>query len=90
MPGIKRNFYDVCPKCWSVRIKHRVFKEPRYKCEECSSEFMNKKRICCNDRNLFNELLRGTRASAEGLKSFSNAKLREITLKSVKEILYHA
>lgn len=85
MPGVKRDFYNVCPVCWSVRIKHRVFKSPRYKCEKCGSEFPNKKRISYEQRILFNELLKGTKTNAEGLKSFSDGKLRKITVKTLKE-----
>lgn len=65
MPGIIRDFYNVCPKCWSIRVKFRVFKSPRYKCEKCGAEFPNKKRIGYDNRLLFNDLLKLTRSLYE-------------------------
>ena len=91
MPGMIRDFYDVCPDCWSVMIKHRVFKSPRYKCEKCGSEFMNKKRISHDDRMFFNDVLRLTRMKIEQVKDLTDDKtIRKITVKTVKEYLSHA
>ena len=56
MPGIKRDFYMVCPRCWSVRVKNRILKNPRYKCELCKHEFNSKIRISYEQRKLFNDL----------------------------------
>jgi hypothetical protein len=86
MPGIKRKFYDVCPACWSVRVKFRVFKEPRYKCEKCGSEFMNKKRISHEDRIFFNDVLKLTRMKTKQIEDMVDDKtLRKIIVKTLKE-----
>lgn len=55
---------------------------------------MNKKRVSDIDRKVFNNLLRASRfnnlqraprINAKGLKSFSNAKLRKITVDIMNE-----
>lgn len=92
MPGIIRDFYDVCPACWSVRIKHRVFKNPRYKCEKCGSEFPNKKRISYVHRKMFNDVLKIVRRELvdRGVDMVDDKTIREVTVKTVKEHLAHA
>ena len=88
MSGIKRDVYDVCPVCWSVRIKHRVFKSPRYKCEKCGSEFPNKKRISHDDRILFNDVMRIARNDLEQLCDVvDDVRLRKSTVMSIKRFV---
>ena len=85
MPGMIRDFYDVCPDCWSVMIKHRVFKLPRYKCEKCGSEFPNKKRISHDDRILFSDLLRIFRDNkSASVKNMTDIDFRKFTVKAIK------
>lgn len=57
MPGTKRDFYNVCPSCWTVRVKRRVFKSPRYLCEVCGKTFSQKKRISHDERLLFHSIV---------------------------------
>ena len=92
MPGIKRDFYNVCPVCWSIRVKFRVFKSPRYKCEKCGCEFSNKKRISRDDRILFNGVMKRARdrVKENTLNVLDDVYLRKITVKIVKEYLSHA
>ena len=82
----------MCPVCWSVRVKHRVFKTPRYKCEKCGSEFPNKKRISHADRILFNRLKNYV---CQDIKQsvgigIEDTYLRKITVKTIKEGKSHA
>ena len=86
MPDTTREFYSVCPHCWSVRVKLRIFKTPRYKCEKCGSEFSNKKRISHANRLLFNKLMRFARSDLEQIrKSVGDVRVRKATVKSIKE-----
>ena len=86
MPDTTREFYNVCPHCWSVRVKLRIFKAPRYKCEKCGFEFPNKKRISHADRLLFNDVMRIARADLEHIcKLVDDVRLRKATAKSIKE-----
>ena len=57
MPEMIRDFYNVCPFCWSVRVKRRVFKTPKYLCEVCGQTHDQKKRISHAQRKLFNDVL---------------------------------
>lgn len=57
MPETKREFYGVCPSCWSVRVKRRTYKTPKYLCEVCGAVFNQKKRISYDQRKMFNDLL---------------------------------
>ena len=93
MPGVKRDFYNVCPDCWSVMIKHRVFKSPRYKCEKCGSEFPNKKRVSYVHRKMFNDVLKLTRRKlkfTDAWQGDSEIKLRKAVIVTIKEYLSHA
>ena len=89
MPDTTREFYNVCPHCWSVRVKLRIFKAPRYKCEVCGSVFPNKKRVSHGERILFNELMKTARRHL-GAKNTDDVKLRKLTAEGIKELLRHA
>lgn len=89
MPEVKRDFYNVCPVCWSVRVKFRVFKSPRYKCEKCGSEFPNKKRVSYVHRKMFNDILKLTRKKLKFTDTWqgdSEIKLRESVIIIIKEM----
>lgn len=91
MPGIKKETYEVCPGCWSVMVKLRTFKSPRYRCERCGLEFPNKKRISHNDRILFNDTMAIAREELKdrGIE-VDDIKLRKVTVKSIKRFISHA
>ena len=38
-----KDFFEVCPKCESVRISIRNRKKPKYKCRKCGNEFADPK-----------------------------------------------
>jgi len=61
MPLISRQYYQVCPQCWSIRVKKRIYKNPKYKCELCKHEFNSKTRISSATRRIFNKSLSSTR-----------------------------
>ena len=84
MPGIKRNIYFVCPYCWSIRVKNRVMREPRYRCEVCKQEFSIKKRISYIQRQEFNNILRYLNQSYSDTPS-----LRQHIVKDWKEVIYN-
>ena len=93
MPGVIRDSYDVCPVCWSVRVKFRVFKSPRYKCEKCGSEFPNKKHVSYIHRKMFNDVLRLARKKLKFIDAWqgdSEIKLRESVIITIKEMYSHA
>ena len=91
MPDTKREFYNVCPDCWSVRVKLRIFKAPRYKCEVCGAVFPNKKRISYDDRLLFNNLMKRTAKKLQQRyhSPWEQAYLRKITVIAIKELMNH-
>ena len=87
MPDTKRDFYNVCPHCWSVRVKLRIFKIPRFKCEVCEREFPNKKRLSHEDRKLFNDAMKLTRMKTNQVEGLVNeGVLRTVTVRAVKVV----
>lgn len=92
MPGIKKETYEVCPGCWSVMVKLRTFKSPRYKCEICGLEFPNKKRIYHEYRVLFNDAMKRARLElGESIDVVDNVKLRKAVVKAIKKVMiFHA
>lgn len=83
MPETKRDFYNVCPSCWTVRIKRRVFKSPKYLCEVCGETFQQKKRISDYQRKLFNNTLKETRIVADKMVGHLNPRMPESRIRQL-------
>ena len=90
MPETKRDFYGVCPTCWSVRVKRRIFKSPKYLCEVCGETFIQKKRITHDQRNLFNDALKVMRISAWGHPALPEKTVRSIVAMECRKVLEHS
>lgn len=89
MGDTKRDFYGVCPSCWSVKVKRRTYKTPKYLCEVCGAVFNQKKRISNDQRKLFTDVLKLIRNRTEYILSLThsgitNGEIRKCVLEQVR------